>query len=51
MSPFKALYGQECLNPLKLVDPLISILATKAILEDMDQLAKVNKEKSQDIKL
>ena len=25
MSPFKALYGQECLTPLKLSDPLISV--------------------------
>ena len=41
MSPFKALYGQESLTPLKLVDPLISILATKVMLEDMYQQLKL----------
>ena len=41
MSPFKALYGQECLIPLKLSDPLNSVPAAKEMLEDMDLQLKI----------
>ena len=41
MSPFKALYGQECLTPLKLSDPLNSVPAAKEMLEDMDLQLKI----------
>ncbi|MCO5601050.1 hypothetical protein L7F22_055167 [Adiantum nelumboides] len=37
MSPFKALYGQQCLVPLQLVDPTLHVPATKSTLEMMDQ--------------
>ncbi|MCO5602539.1 hypothetical protein L7F22_056672 [Adiantum nelumboides] len=37
MSPFKALYGQECLVPLQLADPTLHVPATKSTLETMDQ--------------
>ncbi|MCO5607248.1 hypothetical protein L7F22_061441 [Adiantum nelumboides] len=37
MSPFKALYGQECLVPLRLADPTLDVLAAKSTLEIMDQ--------------
>ncbi|MGJ2631357.1 hypothetical protein ACR8J5_22260, partial [Salmonella enterica subsp. enterica serovar Paratyphi A] len=37
MSPFKALYGQECLVPLRLADPTLQVPAAKSILEEMDQ--------------
>ena len=44
MTPFKALYGQECLTPLKLVDPLVKVPALKTILEDMDLQLQIIKE-------
>ncbi|MCO5559642.1 hypothetical protein L7F22_013243 [Adiantum nelumboides] len=37
MSPFKALYGQECLVPLRLADPTLHVPAAKSTLEMMDQ--------------
>ncbi|MCO5564307.1 hypothetical protein L7F22_017967 [Adiantum nelumboides] len=37
MSPFKALYGQECLVPLQFADPTLYVPATKSTLETMDQ--------------
>ncbi|MCO5558341.1 hypothetical protein L7F22_011922 [Adiantum nelumboides] len=37
MSPFKALYGQECLVPLRLADPTLHVPAAKSILEMMNQ--------------
>ncbi|MCO5609163.1 hypothetical protein L7F22_063386 [Adiantum nelumboides] len=37
MSPFKALYGQECLLPLRLADPTLHVPAAKSTLEMMDQ--------------
>ncbi|MCO5594513.1 hypothetical protein L7F22_048545 [Adiantum nelumboides] len=37
MSPFKALYSQECIVPLQLADPTLHVPATKSILEMMDQ--------------
>ena len=35
MSPFKALYGQECLTPLKWTDPLIKVQISKDMLDEM----------------
>lgn len=40
MTPFKALYGQDCLSPLNLSDPTIRVEASKQMLEDMDQQVK-----------
>ena len=37
MSPFKALYGQDCLIPLRFADPNLPVPATKHTLEEMDQ--------------
>ena len=37
MSPFKALYGQECLTPLKWTDPLLKVQASKEMLDEMQQ--------------
>lgn len=37
MSPFKALYGQECLTPLKWTDPMIRVQASKDMLDEMQQ--------------
>ncbi|MCO5580906.1 hypothetical protein L7F22_034779 [Adiantum nelumboides] len=37
MSPFKALYGQECLVPLRLADPTLHVPIAKSTLEMMDQ--------------
>ena len=36
MSPFKALYGQECLVPYRFADPNLSVPAAKDTLEEMD---------------
>ena len=44
MSPFKALYGEDCLTPLKLSDPLISVPAAKEMLEEMDLQLKLIRE-------
>ena len=41
MSPFKALYGQDCLVPYKFVDPNLPILAAKVTLEEMDRQMQV----------
>ena len=37
MSPFKALYGQECLTPLKWKDPMIKVQASQEMLDEMQQ--------------
>ena len=37
MSPFKALYGQECLTPLKWTNPMLKVQASKEILDEMQQ--------------
>ncbi|MDM1593402.1 integrase, partial [Escherichia coli] len=37
MSPFKALYGQDCLTPLTWSDPLIRVEMSKQMLDDMEQ--------------
>ena len=41
MSPFKALYGQDCLVPYKFVDPNLPIPAAKDTLEEMDRQMQV----------
>ena len=51
MSPFKALYGQECLTPLQLANPNLSIPAAKETLEEMDhqlQIIRENLKKAND---
>ncbi|MCO5547973.1 hypothetical protein L7F22_001428 [Adiantum nelumboides] len=40
MSPFKALYGQECVSPLNFSDPTIRVEATKKMLEEMGEQTK-----------
>ena len=37
MSPFKALYGQDCLVPFRFVDPNLLGLVAKNTLEEMDR--------------
>ena len=37
MSPFQALYGQECVTPLKWIDPMIRVQASKEMLDEMQQ--------------
>ena len=37
MSPFKALYGQECLTPLKWTDPLIRVQVSKEMLDEIQE--------------
>ena len=37
MSPFKALYGQECLTPLKWTDRMIKVQASQEKLDEMQQ--------------
>ncbi|MCO5610524.1 hypothetical protein L7F22_064763 [Adiantum nelumboides] len=45
MSPFKALYGQECLVPLRLADPTLHVPAAKSTLEMMDQQLLIIRDK------
>ncbi|MCO5601714.1 hypothetical protein L7F22_055837 [Adiantum nelumboides] len=40
MSPFKALYGQECIAPLNLSDPTIKVEASKQMLDEMEAQTK-----------
>ena len=37
MSPFKALYGQDCLTPLKWTDLMIRVQASKEMLDEIQQ--------------
>ena len=37
MSPFKALYGQECLTPLKWIETVIKVKASKEMLDELQQ--------------
>ena len=37
MSPFKALYGQDCLVPYKFANPNLLVPAAKNTLEEMDR--------------
>ena len=51
MSPFKALYGQECLTPLRLANPNLTVPAAKETLEEMDcqlQIIRENLKKAND---
>ena len=41
MSPFKALYGQDCLVPYKFADPNLPVPAAKDTLEEMDRQMQV----------
>ncbi|MCO5579705.1 hypothetical protein L7F22_033564 [Adiantum nelumboides] len=40
MSPFKALYGQECIAPLNFSDPTIKVEASKQMLDEMEAQTK-----------
>ena len=44
MSPFKALYGQECFTPLRLADPNLSVPAARETLEEMDNQFSMTRE-------
>lgn len=44
MSPFKALYGQDCLTPLRFADPSLPVPAAKHTLEEMDQQLRLIRE-------
>ncbi|MCO5589151.1 hypothetical protein L7F22_043117 [Adiantum nelumboides] len=44
MSPFKALYGQECLVPIRLVDPALHVPTAKSTLEEIDHQLLVIKD-------
>ena len=37
MTPFNALYGQECLSPLNFSDPTIRVEASKRMIEEMTE--------------
>ena len=41
MSPFKALYGQDCLVPYKFADPNLPVPAAKNTLEEMDKQVQI----------
>ena len=41
MSPFKALYGQECLVPYRFADPNLHVPAAKDTLEEMDRQLQI----------
>ncbi|MCO5575354.1 hypothetical protein L7F22_029154 [Adiantum nelumboides] len=40
MSPFKALYGQECIAPVNFSDPTIKVEALKQMLDEMEAQTK-----------
>ncbi|MCO5555573.1 hypothetical protein L7F22_009118 [Adiantum nelumboides] len=40
MSPFKALYGQECIAPLNFSDPTVKVEAFKQMLDEMEAQTK-----------
>ena len=44
MSPFKALYGQDCLVPYRFADPNLPVPGAKNTLEEMDQQLQVIRE-------
>ena len=51
MSPFKDLYGQECLTPLRLANPNLFVPVAKETLEEMDcqlQVMRGNLKKTND---
>ena len=37
MTPFNALYGQECLSPLNFSDPTTRVEASKRMIEEMTE--------------
>ena len=41
MSPFKALYGQDCITPLSWSNPTIRIEASLQMLEEMEEQTKL----------
>ena len=41
MSPFKALYGQDCLVPYRFADPNLPVPAAKNTLEEMDKQVQI----------
>ena len=41
MSPFKDLYGQDCITPLSLSDPTIRVEASLKMLEEMDEQTRL----------
>ena len=41
MSPFKALYGQDCLVPYRFADPNLLVPVAKNTLEEMDRQMQV----------
>ena len=41
MSPFKALYGQDCLVPYKFADPNLHVGVAKNTLEKMDRQVQI----------
>ena len=44
MSPFNALYGQDCLVPYRFADPNLHVPAAKNTLEEMDQQVQVSRQ-------
>ena len=44
MSPSKALYGQECLTPLCLTNPNLSVPVAKDTLKEMDHQLQIIRE-------
>ena len=51
MSPFKALYGQDCLIPLRMADPSLIVPMAKSTLEDVDcqiQIIRENLKRASD---
>ena len=44
MSPFKALYGQDCPVPYRFADPNLLIPAAKNTLEEMDRQLQIIRE-------
>ncbi|MCO5590471.1 hypothetical protein L7F22_044441 [Adiantum nelumboides] len=50
MSPFKALYGHECVSPLNFSNTTIRVEATKKMLEEMGERTKAIRQDIQDAK-
>ena len=48
MSPFKALYGQECLVPFRFADPNLPVPAAKNTLEEMDRQLQLIRKRASD---
>ena len=41
MSPFKALYGQDCLVPYRFTDPNLPVPAAKSTLEEIEKQVQI----------